>query len=77
MDIFCYLCSCLSCFLVCSSQPCGHLLGKSKHLGSLECDVSCVLTVLGQLWYLIVSLPDLCLLTYFHGMHSLISHAII
>ena len=31
--------SCLSCFLVCSLQPCGHLLGKGLPLGSLVCDV--------------------------------------
>ena len=30
--------SCLSCFLVCSLQPCGHLLGKGWPLGSLVCD---------------------------------------
>ena len=31
--------SCLSCFLVCSLQPCGHLLGKGWPLGSLVCNV--------------------------------------
>ena len=31
--------SCLSCFLVCSLQPCGHLLGKGWPLGSLVCDI--------------------------------------
>ena len=30
---------CLSCFLVCSLQPCGHLLGKGCPLCSLVCDV--------------------------------------
>ena len=29
----------LSCFLVCSLQPCGHLLGKGLSLGSLVSDV--------------------------------------
>ena len=62
--------SCLSCFLVCSLQPCGHLLGKGLPLVSLVCDVFlCFDTfpccVLGQVWYLIVSIPDLCPLTYF------------
>ena len=57
-------------FHVCHSlQPCGHLLGKDKHLGFLVCDVLlCFVTfpcgVLGQVWYLIVPIPDLCLLTY-------------
>ena len=53
--------SCLSCFLVCSLQPCGNLLGKSWPLGTLVCYVLlCFVTfpcgVLGQVWYLIVSI---------------------
>ena len=44
----------------------------SPALGSLACDVSCVFVifpsgVLGQVWYLIVSIPDLCLLSYFYS----------
>ena len=31
--------SCLSFCLVCSLQPCGHLLGKGWPLGRLVCDV--------------------------------------
>ena len=63
-------CLSMSCFLVCSLQPCGHLLGKGKPLGSLVCDVLLYFVtfpcgVLGLVWYLIVSIPDLCLLTYY------------
>ena len=43
---------CLSCFRVCSLLHCGHLLGKDCHF-------------LGQVWYLIESIPDLCHLSYF------------
>ena len=64
---------CLSCFLVSSLQPCGHLLGNGWSLGSfvyyvLLCFkfVTFPRGVLGQVCYLIVSIPDLCLLTYFH-----------
>ena len=32
--IFVIYVSCLSCCLVCSMQPCGHLLGKGEALGS-------------------------------------------
>ena len=40
MDRFCSLyVSRLSCFLVCSLQPCGHLLGKDWPFGSLVCDI--------------------------------------
>ena len=54
---------------VCLYVLCGHLLGKGWPLGSR---LWCLLWVchfpigiLGQVWYLIVSIPDLCTLTYF------------
>ena len=68
--IFVIYVSCLSCFLVCSLQACGHLLGKGWPLGSLVCYVLLSFVplsygVLSQVWYLIVLIHDLCLLTYF------------
>ena len=44
--------------------------GKGTSLGSLLCDVLlCFVTfpcgVLSRVWYLIVSIPNLCLFTYF------------
>ena len=52
----------------------GHLLGKGWPLGSR---LWCLLWVchfpigiLGQVWYLIVSIPDLCNLTYFYTSYS-------
>ena len=73
MDHFCYACisvSCLSCFPVCSLQPCGHLLGKGWPLASLVC------YVLLRFWHFPMWCPgsnvffdcidsDLYLLTYF------------
>ena len=56
----------------CSLACCGQLLGKGWPLGcSLLRDVSCVLITsqygaLDQLWCLIVSILDLCILLYFH-----------
>ena len=71
MDLLCF-CSvlCLLCFVrVCLYVLCGHLLGKGWPLGSR---LWCLLWVchfpigiLGQVWYLIVSIPDLCTFTYF------------
>ena len=63
--------SCMPCFLVCSLQTCGHLLGKGWPLGSIVCDVFLYFVtfpcgVLGQMWYLIVSISDICLLPYFN-----------
>ena len=65
----------LSCFCyafvhVCLFVPCGHLLGKGWPLGSsLLCLIEVChfpIGILGQVWYLIVSIPDLCTLTYFN-----------
>ena len=58
----------LSCFLVRLLKPCGHLLEKA---GSWLSCVWCLIFVafpfgvLSQVWCLIVSTPDLCLLLYF------------
>ena len=66
VDLLCF-CSvlCLLCFVrICLYVLCGHLLGKGWPLGSR---LWCLLWVchfpigiLGQVWYLIVSIPDLC-----------------
>ena len=71
VDLLCF-CSvlCLLCFVrVCLYVLCGHLLGKGWPLGSR---LWCLLWVchfpigiLGQVWYLIVSIPDLCNLITF------------
>ena len=71
MNPFCYLCfvsvmlSCLFIAALCS--PAG---GRANLLDLLYVMFSCVFGtfpcgVLGQVWYLIVSIPDLCLLPYF------------
>ena len=72
VDLLCF-CSvlCLLCFVrVCLYVLCGYLLGKGWPLGSR---LWCLLWVchfpigiLGQVWYLIVSIPDLCTITYFY-----------
>ena len=77
VDLLCF-CSvlCLLCFVrVCLYVLCGHLLGKGWPLGSR---LWCLLWVchfpigiLGQVWYLIVSIPDLCTITYFYIPHIL------
>ena len=47
---------------------------NGRPLGSLVCDVSvCFVTfrygVSGQVWYLVVSIPYLCLLLYLNNKH--------
>ena len=66
--VFVLSCVCYVFVHVCLYVLCGHLLGKGWPLGSR---LWCLLWVchfpigiLGQVWYLIVSIPDLCTLTY-------------
>ena len=59
-------------YLVCSLQPCGYLLEKGFAL--LCVMFPCVFVTfpyggLGQVWFLIVSIPDLCLL-YFYRFYG-------
>ena len=76
VDLLCFCAVlCLLCFVcVCLYVLCGHLLGKGWPFGSR---LWCLLWVchfpigiLGQVWYLIVSIPDLCTLTYFYNEQS-------
>ena len=67
---------CLLCFVcVCLYVLCGHLLGKGWPLGFRLCCLLWVchlpIGILGQVWYLIVSIPDLCNLTYFARIQSM------
>ena len=68
--VFVLSCVCYVFMRVCLYVLCGHLLGKGWPLGSrLWCLLwGChfPILILGQVWYLIVSIPDLCTLTYFH-----------
>ena len=67
--VFVLSCVCYVFVRVCLYVLCGHLLGKGWPLGSrLWCLLwvcHFLIGILGQVWYLIVSIPDLCTLTYF------------
>ena len=73
MDPFVIYVSCLSCCLVCSLQPCGHLLGKANLLALVYVMFSCVFSLFYEVWHLIVSIPDICLLLYFVVKHLFLS----
>ena len=71
MDYFCYLCF-VSVILSCLG-PCLFIAALSSPNGKtlLYVVFSCVFVtfpcgVLGQVWYLIVSIPNICLLPNFH-----------
>ena len=67
--VFVLSCVCYVFVRVCLYVLCGHLLGKGWPLGSRLWCLMWVchfpIGILGQVWYLIVSIPDLCTLTYF------------
>ena len=61
---------------ICFLQPCCHLLENDGSLGValLYIIISCAFVTflccfLGQVRYLIVSIPDLCLLSYFNSIN--------
>ena len=67
--VFVLACVCYVFVCVCLYVLCGHHLGKGWLLGSrLWCLCVChfPIGILGQVWYLIISIPDLCTLTYFY-----------
>ena len=59
-------CVCYAFVRVCLYVPCGHLLGKGCPLGSRSWSLTVSLSL--SHWYpgSIVSIPDLCTLTYFY-----------
>ena len=72
MDLLCFFLSCV-CYAfvpICLFVPCGHQLGKGlpHALGSRLWCITASLSLShwypGSVWYLIVSIPDLCPLTY-------------
>ena len=76
--IFCvFVLSCVCCVFVrvCLCVLCGRLLGKGCSLGSRLWCLMWVchfpIGIQGQVWYLIVSIPDLCTLTYFGNDYEL------
>ena len=71
MDHLCYLCLVLvmlsHLFIAALWSPAGKGLISWLLFVMLNCDfVTFPHFILGQVWYLIVSIPDLCHLSYFH-----------
>ena len=71
VNLICFFLSCVwyAFVRVCLYVPCGHLLGKGRPLGSLVWYLTVSLFfpigIQDQVWYLILSIPDLCTLAYF------------
>ena len=59
------LCLC-TCLIICALwSPAGKRLTSWLSFVVSNCEFVTFLFILGQVWYLIVSIPDLCTLTYF------------
>ena len=67
MDHLCffYLVFVMPFVFVCLFVLCGHLLGNGCPFGSRLWCLIVSLSLLDQVWYLIVLIPDICTLTYF------------
>ena len=76
MDLLCFF------YVLCLLRLCARLFicalwsPSGKGLTSwLSCEfVTFPLVILGQVWYLIVSIPDLCTLTFLVASHSLVKY---
>ena len=60
-SVLCLLCLCARLFICALWSP----AGKGRPLGFRSVSFHFPVGILGQVWYLIVSIPDLCTLTYF------------
>ena len=63
-SVLCLLCLCARQFLCALWSPAGKGLTSCLSFVVYNCEFVTFLLVLGQVWYLIVSIPDLCTLTY-------------
>ena len=67
-SVLCLLCLCARLFICALWSPAGK--GLTSWLSFVLSNCEFVTFPLGQVWYLIVSTPDLCTLTYFHSIDS-------
>ena len=65
--VLCLLCLCARLFICALWSPAGKGLTSWLSFVVSNCEfVTFPIGILDQVWYLIVSIPDLCTLTYFH-----------
>ena len=65
LSILCLLCLCARLFICDLWSPAGKDLTSWLSFVVYNCELSLYLGILGQVWFLIVSIPDFCTLTYF------------
>ena len=69
-SVLCLLCLCARLFICALWSPAGKGLTSWLSFVVSSVSLSLPIGILDQVWYLIVSIPDLCILTYFHRRRS-------
>ena len=64
-SVLCLLCLCARLFICALWSPAGKGLTSWLSFVVSAVSLSFPIGILGQVWYLIVSIPDLCTLTYY------------
>ena len=64
-SVLCLLCLCARLFICALCSPAGKWLTSWLSFVVSSCEFVTAIGILGQVWYLIVSIPDLWTLTYF------------
>ena len=70
-SVLCLLCLCPRLFICASWSPAGKELTSWLSFVVSTVSLSLPIGILGQVWYLIVSIPDLCTHTYFYRYHKI------
>ena len=65
-SVLCLLCLCARLFICALWSPAGTGLTSWLSFVVSNCELSLSIGILGQVWYLIVWIPDHCTLTYFY-----------
>ena len=69
-SVLCLLCLCVRLFICALWSPAWKGLTSWLSFVVSNCECHFPIGILGQVWYLIVSIPDLCTLTYLNWCHS-------
>ena len=64
-SVLCLLCLCAHLFICALWSPAGKVLTSWLSFVVSKCEFVTSIGILGRVWYLIVSIPDLCTLTFF------------
>ena len=73
-SVLCLICLCVRLFICALWSPAGKGLTSWLLFVVSNCECHFPIGILGQVWYLTVSIPELCTLNYFYNFHSFCKH---